>query len=88
MLDRLRCPICRSVVPITLVWALGDSRPRCSEPLRAARAPRTPRRARERQGRKIAPDAAESARSDAGSGLRAAARIPAETDEREAALWH
>lgn len=51
MLDRLRCPICRSVVPITLVWALGDSCPRCSEPLRAA------------------------------------ALIPAEIDEREAALW-
>ena len=86
MLDRLRCPVCRSVVPITLVWALGDSCPRCSEPLHAAQAPRTPRRKRARQGR-FAPDAAESTRSDAGSRLRAAALLPPGSDEREVALW-
>ena len=87
MLDRLRCPVCRSVVPVTLVWALGDSCPRCSEPLRAAQGPRTPRRKRERQGSKFAPDAADSTRSDAGSGLRAGAPSAAATDEREVALW-
>ena len=88
MLDRLRCPVCRSVVPITLVWALGDSCPRCSKPLRAAQASRTPRGKRARQGSKFTPDAADSARSDAGSELRAAALSAAATDEREVALWH
>jgi len=33
----VRCPACRSAVPVTVLWAVGDTCPRCSEPLYAAR---------------------------------------------------
>jgi hypothetical protein len=31
--SRIRCPVCRSAVPIAAVWATGDHCPRCLEPL-------------------------------------------------------
>ncbi len=34
---RVRCPVCRSAVPVTVLWAVGDTCPRCSQPLHAAR---------------------------------------------------
>jgi hypothetical protein len=34
---RVRCCVCRSVVPITVLWAVGDTCPCCSQPLQAAR---------------------------------------------------
>lgn len=33
---RIRCSICRSAVPVTVLWAVGESCPRCSRPLYAA----------------------------------------------------
>lgn len=30
---RIRCPVCRFAVPVTLLWAAGDVCPRCSQPL-------------------------------------------------------
>ena len=45
MIDRIgvRCPACRSAIPIVLVWAIGETCPRCSRPLDAAsRPPRPP----------------------------------------------
>lgn len=39
MLDRtvVRCPVCRSAVPLAVVWMADDACPRCSRPLAAAR---------------------------------------------------
>ena len=34
---QVRCPVCRSVVSVTVLWAIGDTCPRCSQPLYAAR---------------------------------------------------
>jgi hypothetical protein len=34
---RVRCPVCRSAVPVEVLWAIGDICPRCSRPLYAAR---------------------------------------------------
>ena len=38
MIDRIgvRCPVCRSAMPIVLLWAVGETCPRCSRPLDAA----------------------------------------------------
>lgn len=38
MVDRIRvrCSVCRSAVPITVLWAVGGICPRCSQPLRSA----------------------------------------------------
>jgi hypothetical protein len=33
----VRCSVCRSVVSVTVLWAIGDTCPRCSQPLHAAR---------------------------------------------------
>ena len=30
---RVRCPVCRSAVPVTVLWAVGDTCPCCSQPL-------------------------------------------------------
>jgi hypothetical protein len=39
MVDRIRvrCSVCRSAVPVTVLWAVGDICPHCSQPLRSAR---------------------------------------------------
>jgi hypothetical protein len=34
---QVRCPVCRSVVSVTVLWAIGDTCPCCSQPLSAAR---------------------------------------------------
>lgn len=34
---RVRCRVCRSAVPVTVLWAVGDTCPCCSQPLYAAR---------------------------------------------------
>ena len=34
---RVRCPVCRSAVPLNVLWAVGETCPRCSQPLHAAR---------------------------------------------------
>lgn len=34
MSELVRCPACRSVAPVTVVWAIGDACPRCSVLLR------------------------------------------------------
>lgn len=31
--SQVRCPVCRSVVPAMLLWAVGDSCPRCHQAL-------------------------------------------------------
>ena len=38
MIDRIgvRCPVCRSAMPIVLLWAVGETCPRCSRPLHDA----------------------------------------------------
>lgn len=38
----VRCPVCRSVVPAMLLWAVGDACPRCHRALHVARRRRTP----------------------------------------------
>ena len=39
MIERIgvRCPVCRSALPILLLWAVGETCPRCSRPLDVAR---------------------------------------------------
>jgi hypothetical protein len=39
MVDRIRvrCRVCRSSVPVTVLWAVGEACPRCSQPLYVAR---------------------------------------------------
>ncbi len=39
---QVRCPVCRSVVSVTVLWAVGDTCPCCSQPLYAARPRRKP----------------------------------------------
>ena len=40
---QVRCPVCRSVVPAMLLWAVGDACPRCQWGLDAGgRQPDTP----------------------------------------------
>jgi hypothetical protein len=34
--ERVRCPTCRSAVPVTMLWATGDACPSCLRPLHAA----------------------------------------------------
>ena len=34
---RARCPVCRSAVPVEVLWAVGDTCPRCAQLLHAAR---------------------------------------------------
>jgi hypothetical protein len=34
---RIRCPACRTTVPLAVLWAAGDVCPGCSRPLIAAR---------------------------------------------------
>lgn len=34
---RIRCPVCRTAVPLTVPWEAGDACPSCSRPLHAAR---------------------------------------------------
>jgi len=34
---RVRCRVCRTAAPITVLWAVGDTCPRCSGPLYTAR---------------------------------------------------
>lgn len=34
---RIRCPVCRSAVPLSVLWAVGDTCPRCNKPLHSAR---------------------------------------------------
>jgi hypothetical protein len=36
---QVRCPACRSVVYVTVLWAIGDICPCCSQPLYARRRP-------------------------------------------------
>jgi hypothetical protein len=31
--SQVRCPVCRSVVPAMLLWAVGDACPRCHQAL-------------------------------------------------------
>jgi len=38
----VRCPVCRSVVPAMLLWAVGDACPRCHRALYLARRRRVP----------------------------------------------
>jgi hypothetical protein len=33
---RVRCSVCRSAVPVAVLWAVGESCPQCSQPLYAA----------------------------------------------------
>ena len=39
MIDRIRvrCPACRSAVPVSVLWAVGETCPRCSQPMNSAR---------------------------------------------------
>ncbi|HME01876.1 MAG TPA: hypothetical protein VKG38_02460 [Solirubrobacteraceae bacterium] len=34
---RVRCSVCRSALPVTVLWAVGESCPRCSGELHACR---------------------------------------------------
>lgn len=34
---RVRCRVCRTAAPLTVLWAIGDTCPRCSEPMYTAR---------------------------------------------------
>jgi hypothetical protein len=34
---RVRCPVCRAAVPVTVLWSVGGRCPGCSQPLEAAR---------------------------------------------------
>jgi hypothetical protein len=38
MIERIgvRCPACRSAMPIVLLWAIGETCPRCSRPVESA----------------------------------------------------
>jgi len=38
----VRCPVCRSIVPAMLLWAVGDACPRCHRALHLARRQRAP----------------------------------------------
>ena len=38
MVARVRCSVCRSAVPVMVLWATGDTCPRCSLPLNVAHA--------------------------------------------------
>lgn len=63
---RVRCSTCRSVVPLTVLWAVGESCPRCSQPLYAANRRPTPD---DFWARRIALLHAEAASKSRSSGL-------------------
>jgi hypothetical protein len=39
---RVRCPVCRVAVPVTVLWPVGGPCPGCSQPLYEARRRPTP----------------------------------------------
>ena len=59
---RIRCPICRSALPVTVLWAVGNVCPRCSQaldyasgrPVATAKARRNPTPVGPRQPRAVA----------------------------------
>ncbi len=59
---RIRCPSCRSALPVTVLWAVGNVCPRCSRvldyasgrPVASAKARRNPTLVGPRQPRAVA----------------------------------
>jgi len=42
MVERARCPVCRTVVPVSMLRSVGERCPRCAQPLYEARRRPTP----------------------------------------------
>ena len=75
MVSRVRCSNCRSAVAVTLVWAAGDTCPRCLAPLPAGKFRRELLRDPQLRCGTGAPQGVDAAVAEPGAGARHLAAV-------------